>query len=74
MEAVAIYLGPLLVLWGIVLTRSRVIEGKARRTKAETLAAGLTEPASLHPKINPALCIGCGSCITACQFSAFSHL
>lgn len=66
MEAVAIYLGPLLVLWGIVLTRSRVIEGKARRTKAETLAAGLTEPASLHPKINPALCIGCGSCITAC--------
>lgn len=34
--------------------------------KQETLEAGLTEPPSLHPKIDHALCQGCGSCIAAC--------
>lgn len=29
-------------------------------------AAGLTEPPSLHPSINPNRCLGCGSCIPAC--------
>jgi NAD-dependent dihydropyrimidine dehydrogenase PreA subunit len=29
-------------------------------------AAGLTEPPSLHPAINPNRCLGCGSCIPAC--------
>jgi thioredoxin reductase/Pyruvate/2-oxoacid:ferredoxin oxidoreductase delta subunit len=28
--------------------------------------AGLTEPASLHPKIDPLLCRGCAACVTAC--------
>ncbi|MBI1823311.1 MAG: 4Fe-4S binding protein, partial [Nitrospirae bacterium] len=27
---------------------------------------GLTEPPSLHPVIDPDLCIGSGSCISAC--------
>lgn len=66
MQAVAIYLVPLLALWGVILVRARVVERKALRVKAEAVAAGLTEPASLHPKINPELCIGCGTCITAC--------
>lgn len=28
--------------------------------------SGLTEPASLHPVVDPAKCIGCGSCVRAC--------
>lgn len=36
----------------------------ADRDKA--IADGLTEPASLHPVIESHLCIGCGSCVTAC--------
>jgi thioredoxin reductase/ferredoxin len=28
--------------------------------------AGLTEPASLHPVIDPNVCIGCGTCVAAC--------
>jgi thioredoxin reductase/NAD-dependent dihydropyrimidine dehydrogenase PreA subunit len=28
--------------------------------------AGLTEPVSLHPVIDPEQCIGCGSCVEAC--------
>jgi len=35
-------------------------------TLEEARAAGLSEPASLHPLINLADCIGCGSCVDAC--------
>lgn len=35
-----------------------------RRSAAEQ--SGLTEPASLHPSIDPAVCLGCGTCVTAC--------
>jgi thioredoxin reductase/ferredoxin len=35
-------------------------------TRTEALEAGLTEPVSLHPVIDPQKCIGCGSCIKAC--------
>jgi thioredoxin reductase (NADPH) len=44
----------------------------ARRTRANRAvlarnhAAGLAEPPSLHPRIDPALCIGCGACVRAC--------
>lgn len=47
--------------------------GKRARTSEESLSsyinvknAGLTEPASLHPIIDPNLCVGCASCINAC--------
>src|SRR3970282_567061 len=32
----------------------------------DSLEAGLTEAPSLHPVIDPNLCIGCGSCGAAC--------
>ncbi len=32
----------------------------------ENQKAGLMEPASLHPKVNSALCIGCNTCAPAC--------
>lgn len=32
----------------------------------ENVKAGLTEPASLHPLIDPNLCIGCNSCAEVC--------
>ena len=28
--------------------------------------AGMLEPPTLHPDIDPTLCIGCGSCVAAC--------
>ena len=34
--------------------------------KAAAIEAGLTEPASLHPLIDPDICIGCGTCVRAC--------
>lgn len=66
MTVLVIYLSPLLALWALVLGRAKLIERRAMRVKAEAEAAGLTEPASLHPKIDPEFCIGCASCITAC--------
>lgn len=60
------YLLPLaLILVGYGLLRSR---GNRRALAAweEAQAAGLTEPASLHPLIDPSACIGCGSCARAC--------
>lgn len=39
---------------------------RVRRVLAENLEAGLTEPASLHPVIDPNLCLGAGSCVSAC--------
>ena len=36
----------------------------------EAKAAGLTEPASLHPVIDPVLCMGSGACVRACPEKA----
>ena len=32
----------------------------------EAVASGMTEPASMHPLINHALCLGCAACVSAC--------
>ena len=54
----------LLVVW---FSRKRGKLEKASYEAHETArAAGLIDPASLHPIIDPARCIGCGSCIKAC--------
>ena len=37
-----------------------------RQLRQHNLDAGLTEPASLHPVIDPLKCIGCGACVAAC--------
>lgn len=66
MNPIFVYIIPLLALWALVYGFGKLRELRARRIKAEAEATGLTEPASLHPKINPEVCIGCASCVTAC--------
>lgn len=61
-----VYLLPLLGLWVIILARAKLVERRALAVKADAVAAGLTEPASLHPVINPEFCVGCATCVTAC--------
>jgi thioredoxin reductase/ferredoxin len=66
----ALYGAPLAaILW--LYARGR---GKARAAHravlAESKAAGLTEPASLHPTIDPGRCIGSGACVRACPEQA----
>ena len=62
----ALYLVPLagaLVLWSRARTRAESRSSEALRASR---AAGLDEPASLHPAISQSRCLGCGACVTAC--------
>jgi thioredoxin reductase (NADPH) len=47
------------------LTRSKA-EARAISLRNDAIDAGLAEPSSLHPIINPTLCIGCKACLSAC--------
>ena len=41
-------------------------EKKSLAVQSASIEAGLIEPASLHPIINPSLCLGCATCVRAC--------
>lgn len=43
---------------------------RAAAERAASIAAGLNEPASLHPVVDPARCIGSGSCVRECPEGA----
>jgi thioredoxin reductase/ferredoxin len=61
-----IYLVPVLAFW---LWRYLYKSQKSKRALAvleDNRQAGLMEPPSLHPVIDPALCLGCGACARAC--------
>ena len=59
----------LVVLW-LYVRRHRRKQRVAQVVLTETLAAGLAEPPSLHPVIDPLRCIGSGSCARACPEEA----
>jgi len=70
----AIYIVPMLLLW-LWFGRQRAHTArKSAEAKFESLSAGLIEPPSLHPIIDPSLCIGCGSCVTACPEQPHHHV
>jgi len=66
LTVLALYLTPLLVIMLFYFNK----RGNTHRTSEAFLTQakkdGLSEPASLHPIINPIKCIGCGSCVSAC--------
>jgi thioredoxin reductase (NADPH) len=53
-------------IWALYIGFRRRAEARSRATKAAAAEAGLLEPASLHPKIDPLLCVGCAACVRAC--------
>src|ERR1700690_3370044 len=64
--SLAIYAGPVAGITSYYLMRQRRIHVKHLKVLEETVAAGMTEPASLHPIIDPNKCLGCATCIKAC--------
>jgi thioredoxin reductase (NADPH) len=60
------YALPLFAIWLGWGWYSRKQTAKALVIMEEAKAAGLFEPASLHPVIDPALCLGCAACVKAC--------
>jgi len=70
----AIYLVPILLLLFWFGRRRASTARKSMEAKEESSTAGLTEPPSLHPIIDPSLCIGCGSCVKACPEQPHHHV
>ncbi len=64
--ALLIYLTPLVAIVGYFVFSRRKIALQNIDIKFDAVSNGLTEPASLHPIIDPLKCIGCGSCVNAC--------
>lgn len=70
-----LYGAPLLGLFAWAAGRRSRLEAVSESTFAEALETGLTQPASLHPVIDTAKCIGCESCVHACpEFPAHQVL
>jgi thioredoxin reductase (NADPH) len=61
-----IYALPLLAVWGIWVIYAKRRTQRGRAVIEDNLQAGLNEPSSLHPLIDPVLCLGCGACVRAC--------
>ncbi len=61
-----VYALPLVAIWAIWFWLGRRRTKRAIAVMEEAKIAGLTEPASLHPVIDPALCLGCAACVKAC--------
>lgn len=61
-----VYGAPLLVLWAFFVVRSKLRSRRNLAVLEDNRQAGLHEPSSLHPVIDPARCLGCASCVKAC--------
>ena len=61
-----VYAAPMVLIWFWYALRRQKTHRETLVVRGESIEAGLTEPASLHPVIDPVKCIGCGSCIAVC--------
>lgn len=61
-----VYAAPLLVLWAFFVVRNKLRSRRNLAVLEDNRQAGLHEPSSLHPVIDPARCLGCASCVKAC--------
>jgi thioredoxin reductase (NADPH) len=62
----AVYAIALVAIWTIYLVARKRTHHRSLARRAEFVEAGLTEPTSLHPLIDPVSCLGCGACVRAC--------
>jgi thioredoxin reductase (NADPH) len=65
-----LYAAPLLAAFGVYFYRRARAQAQHSEQLEASVQAGLTEPASLHPVIDPSRCIGSRSCVSACPESA----
>ncbi|MEZ4282812.1 MAG: NAD(P)-binding domain-containing protein [Myxococcota bacterium] len=65
-EALLIYAPILVLVWWAYTRRGRAESARAVSILESSREANLMQPASLHPVIDPALCLACGACIAAC--------
>src|SRR5262245_46029001 len=70
MSYLALYIFIIFVIVMLYMRRKTRIARHHASELQEALEAGLAEPASLQPVINPVVCIGSGSCARACPEGA----
>jgi thioredoxin reductase (NADPH) len=61
--ALLLYAAPFVLIWVWYARKRQRLHALSIATLEDSVAAGLTEPASLHPVVDVNKCIGCGSCI-----------
>jgi len=74
MSLLAVYAAPLLLIMFWYLRRHIRVDRHSRAVHQEHKEAGLVEPASLHPVIDPVRCLGCGACVKACPEQPEHHV
>jgi thioredoxin reductase (NADPH) len=57
---------PAALLFVCYLRRRHRMEARSAEAQESAHASGLREPPSLHPVVDPARCIGCGTCVKVC--------
>ena len=70
MQYLALYAGALILVWVLYARRKRRIDREHAEQLRQSVEAGLGEPPSLHPVIDPLRCLGSSSCVTACPEEA----
>jgi thioredoxin reductase (NADPH) len=65
-----LYSIPLLIAFGFYFRRRARSRSQHAEQLREAVTAGLIEPVSLHPVVDPGRCIGSSSCVSACPEGA----
>lgn len=61
-----VYITPLVIIFSFYLGRRNRKNKKGEAILNQSVSDGLIHAASLHPVIDPMICVGCGSCVSAC--------
>ncbi len=67
-----IYITPFIIILLLYIRRQIKKSRRGHRRLQEAKESGLTEPASIHPIIDPVRCCGSGACVKACPEKALS--
>ena len=70
MQYLALYAAIFAVVWVLYVRRRRRMQREHAQQLQQSLEAGLAEPPSLHPVIDPLRCLGSSSCVSACPEDA----
>jgi thioredoxin reductase (NADPH) len=65
-DSVLVYVVPMVAVWATYIVARKRRESRSVARLSAARETGMSEPASLHPVIDPARCIGCASCVRAC--------
>jgi thioredoxin reductase (NADPH) len=67
-----LYLSPLVLVLITYIKYHKAQDRRGHERLKEAKEAGLTEPASIHPIVDPGRCVGSGACVRACPEEALS--